>query len=225
VVVETAFLHFTVSARPIGGASQWLEHAVFGLDRRLRRRQGVYEYSSDDNCLFRIQRIGAEEQLTLADGTRIGRGDPLLALHLWNEHMPAMARGAPTIAWARQISRTLDFSLRDLARYLAADPPLDDVVAIRADLRLGPDDFNAKLARIMAHHGFEAPGPVPDSASVIHRFGESILIFLLVLAANPASIRLPALSREHKPVYLSRAALQRRHAIGGDAQDRRGRSC
>ena len=32
------------------------------------------------------------------------------------------------------------------------------------------------------------------------------------MASNPAALRLPALSREHKLAYLSRATLQRRYA-------------
>lgn len=206
-------MHPPSSTQAIAATSQWLEYAVFGLDRWLRRRHGVYEYTADDNCLFRIQRVNAEMRLVLHDGARIARGDHLLALHLWNEHMPVMAPGGPTIAWARQINRALDLSLRELAGYLAAEPMLDDVVAIRADLRLGPADYNAKLARIMAHYGFEQPSTELDSSGAIHRFGENILIFLLVMAANPAAIRLPALSREHKLIYLSRGALERRYAV------------
>jgi hypothetical protein len=205
-------VHPPSSTQPTAATSQWLEYAVFGLDRWLRRRHGVYEYTADDNCLFRIQRVNAEMHLTLRDGARIARGDHLLALHLWNEHMPAMAPGGPTIAWARQINRALDLSLRELAGYLAAEPLLDDVVAIRADVRLGPADYNAKLARIMAHYGFEQPSTEVDCSGAIHRFGENILIFLLVMAANPAAIRVPALSRHHKLVYLSRAALEHRYA-------------
>lgn len=204
----------------------WLGHVVFGLDRRLRRRQGIYEYSADDRCLFRIQRARAETRLTLSDGTTIAQGDPILDLHFWNEHMPAMARSGPTIAWARQIERAFDLSLRDLARYLASDPQVHDVIAIRADLRLGAAAYNAKLARITTHFGFEAARTERDSASMLHRFGESILIFLLLLASNPGAIRLPALSREHKLAYLSRAALERRYAAGLDSPARKGReSC
>jgi hypothetical protein len=211
-VVETQFLHRSLSTQPFGTAGPWLGHAVLGLDRWLRRRQGVYEYTNDENCLFRLQRVEAEGPLTLRDGTAIARGDPLLALHLWNEHIPPMAPGGPTVAWARQTGHALNLSLRDLVGYLAADPALDDVVAIRADLWLGTAEYNAKLARIMAHCGFEQPDTESGTSGPLHRFGENILIFLLVMATNPAAIRVPGLPREHKPVYLSRAALERRYA-------------
>jgi len=216
-------LHLALPSRPSGPRVSWLEQVVFGLDRWLRRRQGVYEYSSDDHCLFRIRRTSAEKPLTLSEGTTISKGDPVLDLHLWNEHMPALTQHRPTIAWAHQIDHAFNLSMHDLARYLEMTPELDDVVAIRADLRLGAAAYNAKLARITAHYGFEAPRTERDSAGRLHRFGENILIFLLLLASNPGAIRLPALSREHNFAYLSRVALDRRYAADITPQARKGR--
>ena len=45
----------------------------------------------------------------------------------------------------------------------------------------------------------------------LHRVGENILIFLLVLATNPVTAETPVLRRDHKLVYLSRAPLDRRY--------------
>jgi hypothetical protein len=33
----------------------WLQSAVFALDRRIRDRLGVYEYTTHAQCLFRLQ--------------------------------------------------------------------------------------------------------------------------------------------------------------------------
>ena len=220
-------MHLALPTRPGGPCASWLNQAVFGLDRWLRDRQGIYECSNEDYCLFRIQSISAERTLTLSDGTTIAKGNSLLGLHLWNEHIPALTHKGPTIAWAHQIDRAFNLSMRDLARYLAATPGLDDVIAIRADLRLGDAGYNAKLARITAHYGFEAPRREHDSAGRLHRFRENILIFMLLLASNPAAIRLPALPREHNIAYLSLAALDRRYAadIIPRAQKGRDRPC
>lgn len=210
-------LHRSFSAGPFSGTSPWLQHTVFGLDRWLRRRQNVYEFTQNDNCLFRVQQGTAEENLTLSDGTRIAIGDPILILHLWNEHIPAIPENGPTIAWARQISNALDSSLQDLARYLVAEPTLDEVVAIRAEMRLGAGD---QLIRIAARFGFEPANTNNDPESALHRVGENILIFLLVLASNPAAIRMPVLWRGHKLVYLSRAELLRRYTAGANPRVR-----
>ncbi len=71
-----------------GLASAWLERAVFSLDRVLRWRLGIYEYSASRHCMFRINRARAEQSWRLPDGTTIRAGDRILELHLWNEHIP-----------------------------------------------------------------------------------------------------------------------------------------
>lgn len=191
-----------------------LEYAVFGLDRWLRRRQGVYEYSSDPACILRIQRYAADETVALRDGTRIAPGDPILNLHLWNEHIPSMSHGGATVRWARRVSRATESSLRDLARYMVDHPDLDDIIALRADVRLWTVDQRAQLARLTAHLGFEpAIGALhPPRAPV--RLGENIFMLFLVLASNPAAAGAPVLRREHTLVYLSRTALDRRYGKG-----------
>ena len=98
------------------------EQWVFSLDRWLRRWHGVYEFTAHRDCLFRAERCLAEESLLLCDGVRVRRGDPLLKVHLWNEHMPAMGQDGPTIAWARRASRAVDTSLRELAPATGAGP-------------------------------------------------------------------------------------------------------
>ncbi len=193
----------------------WLENAVFGLDRWLQRRQGVFEFTDDPACTFRIQRVEAEERVTLSDGVRIRPGDPVLNLHLWNEHIPLMGQEGATMAWARAMSWSIPHSLAELAGYLDAHPEFDDIAALRADLRLGTAAQSAQLVRLSARYGFEnADERPPDGhwhAGALHRIGENILIFMLVLATNPVAAGSPVLRRDRKLVYLSRAALERRY--------------
>ncbi|HZD91909.1 MAG TPA: hypothetical protein VE224_17550 [Pseudolabrys sp.] len=193
----------------------WLENAVYGLDRWLQRRQGVFEYSEDPACIFRIQRSQAEERVTLSGGVHIEPGDPVLNLHMWNEHIPLMGQEGASVAWARTTSRSIRKSLAQLTDYLNANPEFRDIAALRGDMRLGTPEQSAQLSRLAAHYGFEAAGePVTagDSrAGGLHHIGENILIFMLVLATNPVAVGAPVLRRGHKLVYLSRAALERRY--------------
>ena len=205
----------------------WLENAIYGLDRWLRRRQGVFEYSDSPDCVFRIQRVEADAPLTLPGGARIEPGMPLINLHLWNEHVPLMPPEGPTVAWARHFSRTLETSLRLLADFLDDAPDLDDIAALRADMRLGTAARGAQLVRIMSRYGFEPASDVVRlgawRSSGLHQFGENILILLLVLATNPVAAGSPVLRRDHKLVYLSRAALERRYGRACTDRDRRSR--
>jgi len=190
----------------------WLEHAVFTLDRWIRRREGIYEYSTDPHCLFRVGPGKADRDVTLADGTEIRAGESLLALHLWNENMPAMGKRGPTVAWARQVSRAIHHSLRELARHLHQHANLDDVTVLCGDMHLASARQAAQLARLMARYGFETTDD--DEArgeGALTRIGKYIMIFLLVAATNPIALRRTILRRYHKRIFLSRATLERRY--------------
>lgn len=216
------------SSHPVGYANPWLESAVFGLDRWLRRRQGVFEYTANPNCIFRAQRTQADERVTLSDETAIAPGDSILSVHLWNEHIPSIAADGPTVSWAREVCHRIDVSMLELAAYLAKRPDLDDIKAVRGDMRLGTAEQSAQLARLAARFGFEAVTEAARSsylsAAGLHRFSENVYIFLLVLATNPVAVGVPVLRRDHKLVYLSRSALVRRYGKGRENRARGARS-
>jgi len=210
--------HFSIHATLI-------EPAIFGLDRWLRQRQGVYEFADDPHCLFRLQPARTDTEIVLADGTHLLPGAPVLDLHLWNEHIPPIGAEGVTLKWARTLARGIDLSLRDLALHLRWTRALDDVAALRADMRLGTASQSAQVARIASRYGFEpASAGVEDHGSV-HRLAENMFITLLVLAANPAALRLPILRRNHALLYLSRLALQRRYAVTAGRDNRGATLC
>jgi hypothetical protein len=201
-----------LSSQPHIHASRptWLGWLVFELDSWLRSYQGVYEYTRHPSCLFRIQRNSAPTDLTLSDGTHIHPGDPILDLHLWNEQMPPLGAEV-TLAWARELSRDIQISIRELALYLARNHDLDDIVALRADMRLGTSDRTERLMHLSARYGFERVDERVMEAGFLHQFGENILLFLLLLATNPVSLRKPMFWRDHAVVYLSRRLVEERY--------------
>ncbi len=188
--------------------------AVEALDGFLRRRQGVIEYSGSRDCIFRLQVIRNDDYFFLSDGTWLRAGDRMIDLHLWNEHVPQMPDGRPTLAFARRIDRCIDVSLAELSRYLSQRPDLDDITAIRGNMSLGAKARGDQIARIAARFGFER---VPPSGPLtlgerLHRFGENILISMLVMAHNSSALRLDTLWRDRTLTYLSRAVLTERYA-------------
>jgi hypothetical protein len=74
-----------------------------------------------------------------------------------------------------------------------------------------------QVLRFCDHYGFK---PVRKTVPVtvrshLHRFGENILISLLILAHNRRAFRLDCLRRSRADVFLSRAKLDERFGHGG----------
>ncbi len=189
----------------------WLQSAVFALDRRIRRHIGVYEYTLHPQCLFRLQVVRLDHSLGLADGTAVAPGSRALVLHLWNEQMPVIGRSGPTLAWARKADRAMDISLRELAGYLATQPQLRDIAVICGNMPVIGSSQAERLARILARYGFEAAVDDTDARGLLHRFGDGVLVLMLVLAANPRAVRSAVLRCCNMRVFVSRAALERRY--------------
>jgi hypothetical protein len=212
-------LQLNALSQPDGSAQQevtsnWIGQLVFGVDLWLRRRHNIVEYSNAPHCLFRIQRGFAEEHAVLSDATEVVPGDPVLCLHFWNEHIPAIGPSRVNLDWARRFSRALDESLYRLWTYLAAHHEFDDIEVIRGDMRFGSTGQEAQLARLSAHYGFE-PISQPDPSSIIHRVGENVLILLLAMATNPRPRYRSIFRRDRQLVYLSRRILQQRYGRRG----------
>jgi hypothetical protein len=192
---------------------RWLAEMVFALDTVLRHRHHVVEFSADPACIFRLNIIQAEQAFALADATPVRRGDRIVNLHLWNEQIPPVPSAGPTFSWARTFCRRLDLSVRELARYIEARPELNDIAAIGANVTQGTREQRAQLTSIMRRFGF---APLPDGESpraepALRRFGENILISVMVLAQNPVVLRADSLWRDRTPLFVSRAALLGRY--------------
>jgi hypothetical protein len=189
----------------------WLAEAVDALDEHLRHSQAVFEYTDNPTCVFRLDITRAGHSIGLRDGICVRPGQRIARLHLWSEQIPRVPENGPTIAWARHMQRAMLTSLRELARFLAARPDLHDIAVIAGDAPSGTADQRQQLARIMARFGFEAviaPEHLPIRDR-LRRFGENILISLVVFVHNAKALRPDTLMRVRLPIYLSRQTLER----------------
>jgi hypothetical protein len=186
------------------------------LDSALRRRQSIVEYTPDPNCILRIKFCHVDADVVLADGSSVRAGDRIIDLHLWNEQIPAMPEQGASIAWARQMNLCFRRSLQELASYLAARSDLDDVALIRCTMAFGGPERNRQMVRLIGRYGFEpvSAATTPTMRERAHRFGENILISLMVLVRNAAALRRDTLRRGRTQVFLSRQALQQRYGGG-----------
>lgn len=190
----------------------WLAEILFALDKKLRRRSGVVEYSAHRSCIFRLAIARSRRRLTLRDGTCLQPGERVVQLHFWNEHIPPVPKNGTTIRWAREMQQSIAFSLHELARYLLSRPDLRDISFICGDVPSGTKVQSRQIEHIMAYYGFETIGadeclPIRER---LHRYGENILISLTVFAQNASALRLDTLSRVRVPIYLSRRLLEKK---------------
>jgi hypothetical protein len=194
------------------GSGSMLSAAIYSLDARLRQRDQVYEYTSNPDCMLRIQRASAACDVTLPDGNVLREGDPIIELHFWNEQFPKMPDGRPTVAWAKQARRAFQISLQELAIHLSENRELDDVRALVGAWRTGTFGQGKKLLDLTAAEGFHhiEEGPMAP-VGAFRRLGENILFLFLVLAANPSSARFSLLLCDRTLIYISREELLRLH--------------
>ena len=101
--------------------------AVRGLDRGLRRLEGVEEFCRRKDCIFRIALVRRREEVRLIDGTHVRRGDPVGEIHYWNEHVPRLGEGRSALAWALAADRAVRRSLQALAAFAESDSRYQNV--------------------------------------------------------------------------------------------------
>lgn len=187
-----------------------LAKAVFGLDRRLQSRSGVFCYSSDPKCIFRISLTELQSPATLDWWTTLPQGAKVAELHLWNEQLPLLSEYESPVAWALALSRSLANSLRLFSAYLAEHPELDSVRAIKADMALGAPEMTERLLSLTARYGFTPCGEPFATPGFGRRLGENILISMMILARNPGGFRLSMLRRTRVRVFMRREVLDQR---------------
>lgn len=191
-----------------GAAPAWFAAAVRGLDRWLRRRQGIEAFSPDSRCLLRLAVTPSPRELDLADGTHVEAGQRIGELHFWNEHIPPMPLGGPNLAWARSLETGFRRSLTELAEAAAEQPRMRDIEAFRAELAAVDRGGFCRLLRGLRSMGFESLEP--DEArwqERFVRFWQNVYLWALMRVFNPGALRAGWLRRGRLEIWISRQAL------------------
>jgi hypothetical protein len=164
---------------------------MLALDRRLRDRNAVIEYTSDPSCILRIRIGRLDRHVSFEDGTLGHVGDRMIDLHLWNEHIPLISGYGASVGWARRWQHCMDISFRELVHFLICRPDLNDIAVLRAVNAFGAGERSAGNMLLMQRYGFEVVAETTPATLVDkgRRLAESVLITLMVLAHNPAALR------------------------------------
>jgi hypothetical protein len=187
-----------------------LDAAVRLVERTLRRRHNVVEYTTDRDCVLRIATTVAADRIDLADGTQIRPGDAVVELHFWNEQLPAIPREGPLIAWGIAMCERAQRSLELLAAHLA-DDAYGDVKALRGEASFGSRLGRRQMARVARRFGFELLQGAPPLSRRFRFFWENFLVWGLIRTFNPGGLRGKRLLNERYELWMSRAELIRRY--------------
>lgn len=201
-----------------------LRRAVRWLDERLRRRDGVYEYSQHPQCVFRVSVARTTESVDLSDGAHLDAGQAFGDLHLWNEHVPQIPRSGPGIGWAIGLTHGLKRAMRELARHAPGDARLRGIEAFRAVVTFAGPERMETISRIMKMLGLELVEPKrrPSLRDRLHLLGEDILMVGLRWTFNPGS-RLGATRKRYAFWISTRHVLELHGSRRDDVTEERSR--
>lgn len=110
-----------------------LDSVTMAIDKGQRYLRGIYEFSSDPDCIFRLSIESSPRNVILPDGTVFHKGEPIGILHIWGEHMPMIPSAGINMAWATRTVRLLRRSTNLLARHVAKEKSLLSIPAFGND--------------------------------------------------------------------------------------------
>jgi hypothetical protein len=196
-----------------------LGRAVRSVDSLLRQRQGIEEFTADEDCIFRVSRGYASRPVLLSDGTAVAEGEPVLLLHFWNEHLPLMPREGPSPAWAIRLKSRMRTSLVAVARYVASERTLDAVRALHGAPPFGSRIGVMQMVRTAHRFGFDVidPDAPREWRERVHVVFDSMLLWGLAYAFNPAGLKTKGLLRQRHQLWIARRKLLLLYGGGSDA--------
>jgi hypothetical protein len=115
-------------------------------------------------------------------------GEPVLALHLWNEHVPPLPPDGPDIAWATRSQRLFVRSLRAVAGQMRHDTRLAGVRAVGSATALFAPDDSSGGVRLMQRLGFTVT-PYHSPLGHLGEFWENFYSWWIMWTFNAVSLR------------------------------------
>jgi hypothetical protein len=200
-----------------------LRAMVLGLERLLRRLEGVREFTEDKECILRIALTTYRQDVELSDGTKVRAGDRICELHLWNEHIPQIPLEGPDLRWGARFYSLAVESFKSLAAYIAAEERRD-IVALGGQMAFLEKENPPVLASLAAKLGFDIVNLTAQGGRWrrFTHFWENIFSWALMWVFNPGSLRGKRFLRlQRYRLWMSRSTLLQRYGPGTDSLGQR----
>lgn len=183
----------------------WNRSLIGTFDAALRWIGGVAEFEDAATGALRIERGHAARDVILCDGSRIGRGSPILDLHIWNEQLPPFPSENSSFDWGKSVAERISGSLQRLALHFRSHRALDDVGALRVALSVPKRGSQGILGRLLTDAGFQ---PIDASGAALKQLLyrlEGMWTWLLTWAYNPRGLVGWRFDRTRREYWMSRA--------------------
>jgi hypothetical protein len=184
---------------------------VGSVDALLRSYHGIYEFTDDPDCILRIGCMRARHAVKLSDGTALAAGEPIGALHLWNEHLPRYSGDGPDVGWACDMRRRVLHSMRLLAGFIEQEPAWGPARAFCAETTLSNRLGDLQIGRLAGRYGFERIAPAGSVLQRLHSLGDCFNTWALTRAFNPAALSRQSFLRGRYELWISRSTLLARY--------------
>ncbi len=161
--------------------------AVRLIDSLLSAILDVYGFSDDPECILRIQLRETSHTVSIGSYV-ISKGEPVLALHAWNERMPKLPEDGATMEWALRLRRMMVHSFRLVAKEMQNDKEYSQVCAVCGKSALFSFTDHTGGIRLMQRLGFTVL-PYHDPLGRFGEFWENLFSWWLMWAYNDVSLQ------------------------------------
>ncbi len=187
-----------------------LQSGVFMIERLIRKRDNVYEFTDDPNCILRIQLMPSHHAIELGD-QRIQQGDPVLVIHVWNERMPCIPSGGADLKWALHLRRQVINSFKLLGNEVSSNHRYDSVTALYGDSILFSTTGHTGGTQMMKSLGFTIL-PFHHRLGSFGIFWENLFSWWLMWAFNqPSQDSRKFWQLERTEIWMARQEFLRRY--------------